>query len=240
MLIFSRCLSNLVGEMVGRAEAARTEVEFARPRPRKFDELPQGFCRHRRMHEKHVRDRREARDRCQILHRVVAEVRIQRRTDGDGRGGDHDRVTVGRRRRRKCDRQVAAGAGAIVRHDLLAEALGDFLSQHAADNVARCARGEPHFQTDRFDRIGRRGSLRERARAEQREEQRGDDAQHYVYASNPSISPVFGVRRRIPMNGNCRRVPHENLLRYEGLGNRARSGWSMTPSSKLAGLVGFG
>ena len=80
-------------------------------------------------------------------------------------------VAVGRRARHHGHAGIAAGAGNVLGHDLLAEALRQFLRDDARDHVGRAAGRERHDQADGLCRIalGRRVA----GRAEHRQNERG-------------------------------------------------------------------
>ena len=168
MLIFSRCLSSSLARWLVVPAPPEPKLSLPGDARAQIDELPQRLGRHRRVHDQDVRNRRQPRDRRQILDRVVAEIRVQRRTDRDARGCDQDRVAVGRRLRCDPDPQIAPRAGAIVRHHLLAQLFGHFLRQHPAHHVARRTGRKGHDQAYRFDRVIR---LPKRAHAKLQEAQ---------------------------------------------------------------------
>ena len=85
----------------------------------------------------HVGDVRE------VPQRVVGELRVDERVHGErARGGGGDGVAVGRRRLQRFEPDDAVRAGAIVDGDLLAEPLGELLSDDAADEIDAAARRE--------------------------------------------------------------------------------------------------
>ena len=101
--------------------------------------------------------RREVRepDRDEILQRIVAELRLHERIDGERsvRAGEQ-RVAVGRGFRRHVGAEAAARAGAVLDHDRLAEHLLHVLAGDARDEVGVAARRERHDQPDRLVGIG--------------------------------------------------------------------------------------
>jgi hypothetical protein len=70
----------------------------------------------------------------------------------------HDdlRAAPGARRRR--DPDIAAGAAAVLDHELLAELASELLRHDAGDDVGRAAGRERHHQADGLGGIGLRGS----------------------------------------------------------------------------------
>ena len=76
----------------------------------------------------HVRLAADHRDRCEILDRIIGQVAAE--ADRDcvrARGGDPDRRAVGRGLGDRIGADIAARAGAVLDHDLLAETAGELL-----------------------------------------------------------------------------------------------------------------
>ena len=106
--------------------------------------------RHRRMHQHDQRAGRDQADRREILARVVADIGIERRIDRERAGAaEHERVAVGRGLRDRARRDRAAGAAAVLDHDLLAERLAHLLGDDARHHVVAAAGRVGHDQRDR-------------------------------------------------------------------------------------------
>ncbi len=137
------------GHVIGRALSGRRIVQLAGLRFGQRDEFLQRLCLDGGMdhdHEVGVVDRR---DRCEIAHQLVFALRHQRFIGGLGVRHHQQRVAV-RRRFGGLDRaDDAAGTGAILDHEGLAETL----LQHAADlaggDVGRATGAERDDHPDR-------------------------------------------------------------------------------------------
>ena len=129
-----------------------------------------------RVHQHDQRTGRDQADRREILARVVADIRIERRIDRVRAGAaEAERVAVGRGLRDLARRDRAAGAALVLDHDLLAERLAHLLGDDARHHVVAAAGGVRNDQGDRPRRI----VLRRRAgRREQRETEGGDTIFH--------------------------------------------------------------
>jgi hypothetical protein len=98
---------------------------------------------------------------------------------------DDQGIAVGRRAHHEFGAEVAAGAGLVVDHELLLEALGELLRHGARQDVGGAAGGEGHHHLDRPGRIGRR--LRPGEGGQQRTERHGAEqgsALHVVSLSS--------------------------------------------------------
>ena len=142
-------VEELAREVVRGAGAARAEVERAGLGFREGDELLQVLRRQRRLRDHHVRHRRDQAHRREVLHRVVVDLRVQRRADGERRRDQHDGVAVGRRPRRRLGADVAAGAAAVLGHHRLAEARRQPLGDQPAEDVGAAAGRERQDEADR-------------------------------------------------------------------------------------------
>ena len=81
------------------------------------------------MHHQRVRRSGDPPDRGEVLARVVADVGIEVRPDRQGAGvAEPDGVTVGIGFRERPGADGAAGASAVVDHDLLAERLTELVA----------------------------------------------------------------------------------------------------------------
>jgi hypothetical protein len=115
-----------------------------------------------------VREDDRDRHRRKVAHRVVGQVGDQVRRDRERADvREVHEVAVGRALRRHVGGDVAARAGLVVDHHLLAEARAERALHHARDRVGAAARGEADDEADRAAWI-----LRERRGAGER--QRGD------------------------------------------------------------------
>ena len=109
----------------------------------------------RGVHHQHARQRADQADGGEILARVVARIGIEARIDRERAGiGQQNCVSVGGAARHRAGRDGAAGAAAIVHHDLLAERLAHPVRHHAAERIIAAAGRERHHHGDRPRRIG--------------------------------------------------------------------------------------
>jgi hypothetical protein len=96
------------------------------------------------------------RDRCEVFHRIVAEVRVDRRCDREAAGGCEQRVTV-RRRGGDCSVGHHASCARPVLDDKRAsERFGEFLCEEPRLNVVAAAGRLAYYDADRLRRIIRR------------------------------------------------------------------------------------
>ena len=85
----------------------------------------------------------------EILARIVTGVGIERRVDRERAGiGQQDGVAVGRGLCDRTGRDRAAGAAAVLDHDLLSERLAHPLGHQARQRVIAAAGRERHHQRD--------------------------------------------------------------------------------------------
>src|SRR5215203_3989136 len=103
--------------MHAAAAAGRGEIELAWALLGQRDQLRDGFRWYRRMHQHHVGARRDQADWGKILARIVADIRIERRVDGERAGGDQQRVAVRRALGDLARRNGSAGAATVLDHD---------------------------------------------------------------------------------------------------------------------------
>jgi hypothetical protein len=102
------------------------------------------------MHRDDVGLRRRQHDRREILQRMEARLLVQADVDReDAVVAEQHRVAVGIALRDDLGGDVAPGAGAVVDHDRLAEALRELRRERARHRVARASRGESQDQPDR-------------------------------------------------------------------------------------------
>ena len=88
-------------------------------------------------------------DRGEVLDRVVAEARVERRIDGERAGiAEHQHMAVGRRLRHHVGGDDAAGARHVLDDERLAERRGEFLREQPRQHVRIAAgtggRDQPH------------------------------------------------------------------------------------------------
>jgi hypothetical protein len=94
-------------------------------------------------------------DRDKILQRVVAELRLHERIDGERavRAGEQ-RIAVRGGARRHLGAETAARAGAVLDHEGLAERLAHAFAAQSRDEVRIAASRERHDHAHRPVRIG--------------------------------------------------------------------------------------
>jgi hypothetical protein len=113
--------------------------------------------RHRRVADDHERNGRQHAHRLEVLLRVEGHLRVQAAVGGQRAGGTHaQRVAVARRglgHHRQAD--VAAGAGPVVHHHLLAQLLVQARHQHAHHGVGAAPGREGDDHADGFGGVGR-------------------------------------------------------------------------------------
>ena len=123
-------------------------------------------------------------DRDEILQRIVVELGLHERVDGERavRAGEQ-RVAVGRRARRHLGAEAAARAGAVLDHEGLAERLAHALAAQPRDEVRIAAGRERHDHAHRLVRIGGVGGARQSGC-----ERRGRDGGQAVCGVKSSVS----------------------------------------------------
>jgi hypothetical protein len=141
-------------DVIARRGSRRRILDGTRVRFRKRDQFGDGVRRNGRMGGNHERHIDRGSDRREIAYRVVRQSREDLRVDRHrGRSGEQQRVTV-RCRFGGCFRaEDSAGAGAVIDHHLLTDALAQFERNAAGDNVRRAARRVRHDEAYRFDGI---------------------------------------------------------------------------------------
>src|SRR6266481_950816 len=101
--------------------------------------------------------------RREVLDRIVGQICTETRRDRvRARCGNADRVAVRWRLGERVRANIAAGAGTVLDHDLLAEFLAELLPYDARNDVGAGAGREGHDQTDRTLRPRRIAGLRSR------------------------------------------------------------------------------
>ena len=149
------------GEMREARHAGRAVVERAGLGLGQRDQLGDVVHREPRIDHQHIGRGADHHDRREILDRIVRQVSAQtHRHRVRARGGDADRVAVGRRLGDRVGADIAAGADPVVDHDLLAQPGPQPLRQDARDDVGAAAGRERHDQPDRPVRPGSVAGLR--------------------------------------------------------------------------------
>ena len=144
-------LEHLAADVHGRAVAAGGVAQAPGSAPRGRDGLRRRVGLQVAAGHQHEGDAREARDRRQVAQRVVADGRVQVGRDRQRAGrGQHQRVAVGRRLGHLPHGQRAAGAGAVLHHDLLPQLLGQAGSQQPRRGVGAAAGREGHDDAQGF------------------------------------------------------------------------------------------
>ena len=154
-----RGFEQLAHEVMEGAGAARTVAQ--RLRLRELDEIGDGVDRQRRVDHEHEGHVANERDENEILSRIIGQLLVERRIHRHGPAGrHHDGVAIGRALRdldRGCHR---AGAGAVLDHERLAEAVGELLADQSPEDVGAAAGGERHDEIDLMAGIIRSRRLR--------------------------------------------------------------------------------
>jgi hypothetical protein len=153
-------------EMSARADAEGPVVDLPGVFLRELDELADGSCRQRRMHDQRLRADTERSDRNEIVERIVRELAVDVRRRDEGRVRGHQQGVAVRRRLRDIFSADLAGAATrlVLDHDLLAEGFRQPLAQRAADHIGDAACGKRHDDMNGPARIG----LRRRGRGTKR------------------------------------------------------------------------
>ena len=134
-------LEQFAGEMRRRADAGRGEVEPSRFGLGEIDQVLHGPHREHWVNGENLRRGTDHADRSEVLDRVVWQLLLQDRIDRESRRArKKQRVAIGRGSRADFGADDAAGAGAVVDDDLLAELLAQFCCKHAAEDVVAAAR----------------------------------------------------------------------------------------------------
>ena len=148
-----RELEHLDRDVQRPADAAAAVAQLARVGLGVPDQLGQRLRRHVRIDREHRPRRHHQRDRREVLHRIVAIALLQERQHRRFRGGDHQRVAVGRRPVERVGADLGHAARPIVDHDRLAEARAQFVGEQAAHDVDQAAGRRRDDQPDRACRI---------------------------------------------------------------------------------------
>jgi len=147
------------GEVGGGALAAGAVGQRAGLRLGERDHVAQRLRRQARArhHDRGRLDRE--RHRHEVLERIVRQLRVQGGGDHVRAVGEHERVPVRRRLGDLRGADRAAGAAAILDHELVGELLRQLLRDGPRGDVGQSAGRERHHDADR---LGRPGALRER------------------------------------------------------------------------------
>jgi hypothetical protein len=98
----------------------------------------------------------DARDRRDILDKIVVELFVERRVDHIIGADSEQRVAIGGRTHDGLGSDIAAGARPVLNDELLTELLGEPLTYYARDDVNRLAGGKSDDDAHRPRRIGLR------------------------------------------------------------------------------------
>jgi len=96
----------------------------------------------------------DARDRRDILDKIVVELFVERGVDHIIRADGEQRVAIWQRPHDGLSRDIAAGARPVLNDELLTELLREPLTYYARDDVNRLARGKSDDDAHRPRRIG--------------------------------------------------------------------------------------
>jgi hypothetical protein len=137
-------------QMRERTHSRRAVCQFTRAAARKRDQIRHRLNRQRRMHRQHARHQRQHRDRCEVAHRVVGHVRIERRIRGVGRLRRHaQRITVRRSLRHQLRAKRAAGTNPVLGHHRLTQPPRKVPGEQARNQVRTAAGFERNDEVDR-------------------------------------------------------------------------------------------
>ncbi len=101
--------------------------------------------------DQHVGNAEHQRDRRELLHRVVAELRIERRVEHDvAQAADQKGVAVGGFAGDELGADHGAGAGLVLDHHALAEPLSERVRDGAPDDIVGTAGPDRHDDSDRL------------------------------------------------------------------------------------------
>ena len=144
------------GEMREARKARRAVVQLAGLGLGERHQLGDAFRRDAGIEHQHIGRGADHRDRLEVVDRVVGQLGAERRRHAmRARGDQADRVAVRRGLGDDIDAEIAAGAGAVLDDELLAELGREFLRHQAADDVGGGAGRERHHDAHRLVRIAR-------------------------------------------------------------------------------------
>ena len=167
-------------EVVGRAVAGRGVTDVAGLRLRERDQLFKRLRREFRIDHHHHRNGAEQRHRREVLDRIEGQLGVERRRDRDRAWRQQQRVAVGRGLRHRIGAEIAAGAGLVLHHHRLAEALAEFSADKARERVGGAAGGERNHEGDRAR--GHQGCAERRHRGKQQRDSHEQRARSVVEA----------------------------------------------------------
>ena len=174
-----------------------------------FDELLDVVHRQRVVHHQHQRDRRDLRDRDEILHGVI-RLLLQAGVDRECDRGDHQHMAVGRGLCHQIGADTAAAARTIVDDGRLPPAIGQPLRDEPRDRVGGAAGDERHHQLDLPARIGLRGGG---TCGEDCSRQRSRRAHGHQAGRTLPLTVVRSISRR-SVEGKSRRACDEQRLSH--------------------------
>ena len=141
--------------MIGVARAGRGCRQLAGAHLGQCDQVFDVFHRQRRMRQQQQRKIHAARNDGEVAQGVVRQFAVNVRVDGQRSGGcAGDGVAVGGRGHQCLQADDAVGAGAVVDHHLLADALSELLPDDAAHEIHAAARWKGHDHADGFVGVG--------------------------------------------------------------------------------------
>ncbi len=192
-------LKELDRDMHRRADAGRCDIDLARIGFRIGDEFGKCAGRERRIDQKHHRQPDQSGDRGDIAKKIEIEFFVERCIDGVGRDHRQQRVAVRRRAHHGLRGDIAAGAGAALDHERLAQALGEPLPDQSRHQIRRAAAAEAFDDTHRPRRIIGRVS-RARSRGYQRGHNRGGagEAQEFSALQDHIVGNDLACARALP------------------------------------------
>ena len=135
--------------MRGGAVSGRGIGQWRAARLRERHEFGEGFGRRGVRNDQHHREAHDKRNRREIGHRVVAELRIDELVGGEEIAREEERVAVRRRARGCVGRDVAACAALVLDNDLLPPDFGELGTDNARDRVAAAAGRKRNDDADR-------------------------------------------------------------------------------------------
>ncbi|MPM43662.1 hypothetical protein SDC9_90339 [bioreactor metagenome] len=142
---------HFTGQMDGGAVARRCVGELARLLLGVSDDFLDRLVRALGgVHHQHVGHHGQQADGREVLHRVIAQLGVQRLVGGHADGGDHDGVAVARLLGHIVRTDVAARAGAVFHHHGLAQHAARLVAQRAGDHVHGASGRERHNPLDRL------------------------------------------------------------------------------------------
>ena len=147
-------LEQLAGEVDRVARTARRECQLAGLLLGQPDQVGDRLYRQRRVDHQHQREACRVRHKGKVLHRVVGQVPVKGRVDGQRAAwGDQYGVAVRRGFGDRRGRNHAAGAWFVFNDEWLAEPLGQSRPKRARHDIGRCPRRECHHDSDGVRRI---------------------------------------------------------------------------------------